>query len=148
MAAEWDALQTLFEGALARPKEERAAFLDEHANGDAPLRREVESLLAAHESAGEFLSAPALGARPEPPDGPGSAGPPAHGSARLATGTSLGVFSILEPIGAGGMGEVYRARDTALHREVAIKVLPDLFAQDPDRLVRSSRPASRRPAAP
>jgi serine/threonine protein kinase len=59
----------------------------------------------------------------------------------LAPGHRLGVYQIVETLGAGGMGEVYRARDTSLHREVAIKVLPDLFAGDPDRLQRLTREA-------
>ncbi|HXG56531.1 MAG TPA: protein kinase, partial [Vicinamibacterales bacterium] len=59
----------------------------------------------------------------------------------LASGTRLGVYEILGPIGAGGMGEVYRARDTKLNRDVAIKVLPELFAADPDRLARFEREA-------
>jgi Tol biopolymer transport system component len=59
----------------------------------------------------------------------------------LAAGTRLGPYEILAAIGAGGMGEVYRARDTKLQRDVAIKVLPDLFAADPDRLARFEREA-------
>src|SRR5512141_1328922 len=59
----------------------------------------------------------------------------------LTTGTRLGAYEILAPIGAGGMGEVYRARDTKLNRDVAIKVLPDLLAADPDRLARFEREA-------
>src|SRR5688572_25946728 len=59
----------------------------------------------------------------------------------LAPGTRLGPYEILGSIGAGGMGVVYRARDTRLHRVVAIKVLPDLFASDPDRLARFEREA-------
>ena len=54
----------------------------------------------------------------------------------LAAGTKLGPYEVLAPIGAGGMGEVYRARDPRLGREVAIKVLPATFSQDPDRLKR------------
>src|SRR5881296_1748572 len=59
----------------------------------------------------------------------------------LALGTRLGVYEILAPIGAGGMGEVYRARDTRLGREVAIKVLPAALAKDPDRLRRFEQEA-------
>src|SRR2546428_194024 len=59
----------------------------------------------------------------------------------LSAGARLGPFEILSAIGAGGMGEVYRARDTRLKREVAIKVLPEAFAQDPDRLARFQREA-------
>ncbi len=59
----------------------------------------------------------------------------------LAAGTRLGPYEILAPIGAGGMGEVYRARDTKLERDVAIKVLPPSFAQDPERLARFEREA-------
>jgi Tol biopolymer transport system component len=59
----------------------------------------------------------------------------------LATGTRLGVYEVLSAIGAGGMGEVYRARDTKLQRDVAVKVLPQLFAADADRLARFEREA-------
>src|SRR3982751_3987366 len=59
----------------------------------------------------------------------------------LAAGRQLGPYQIAAPIGAGGMGEVYRARDTTLNRDVAIKVLPDLFANDPERLARFRREA-------
>ena len=59
----------------------------------------------------------------------------------LKSGTQLGTYEVLAPIGAGGMGEVYRARDTKLGREVAIKVLPDTFAQNPERLARFKREA-------
>ena len=59
----------------------------------------------------------------------------------LVTGTRFGVYQVLELIGAGGMGEVYRARDTKLQRDVALKSLPDLFAADPERLARFRREA-------
>src|SRR5207302_4772818 len=57
-------------------------------------------------------------------------------------GTRLGPYEILGPLGAGGMGEVYRARDTKLEREVAIKILPHALAEDPQRLARFAREAT------
>ena len=59
----------------------------------------------------------------------------------LTPGTTLGPYEILSPIGAGGMGEVYKARDTRLDRDVALKVLPEAFTSDPDRLARFEREA-------
>jgi eukaryotic-like serine/threonine-protein kinase len=59
----------------------------------------------------------------------------------LAAGTRLGPYEILAPVGAGGMGEVYRAHDTTLDRDVAIKILPDALAADPDRLAHFEREA-------
>src|SRR6201988_2841216 len=59
----------------------------------------------------------------------------------LTSGTRLGPYEIAGALGAGGMGEVYRARDTKLHRDVALKILPDAFARDPDRLARFTREA-------
>src|SRR5947209_614136 len=59
----------------------------------------------------------------------------------LARGTKLGPYEVLEPLGAGGMGEVYRARDTSLGRDVALKVLPEGFARNSDRIARFKREA-------
>jgi len=59
----------------------------------------------------------------------------------LVNGTHLGSYEIVAPLGKGGMGEVYRARDTKLGRDVALKLLPDLFAADPERLARFQREA-------
>src|ERR1039457_930215 len=59
----------------------------------------------------------------------------------LSAGTRLGPYEVLSPLGAGGMGEVYRARDKKLDRDVAIKVLPESIASDPDSLARFEREA-------
>src|ERR1700681_641834 len=59
----------------------------------------------------------------------------------LSAGTRLGPYEVTAPLGAGGMGEVYRARDSRLNRDVAIKTLPDAFAADSDRLARFQREA-------
>jgi serine/threonine protein kinase/Tol biopolymer transport system component len=146
VAAEWDLLLGIFEGALDRPKHERTAFLDEHTKHDPLLRGEIESLLAAHESAGQFLTQPALGPRVEPSGSPPEPDRSLSDQTRLAPGTSLGAFTILEPIGAGGMGEVYRARDTRLDRQVAIKVLSsgrDTAPGSRERFEREARAISR-----
>ena len=60
---------------------------------------------------------------------------------QLAGGAQLGTYQVVAPLGAGGMGEVYRAHDSKLGREVALKVLPDGFAQDPERVARFQREA-------
>ena len=59
----------------------------------------------------------------------------------LTAGVRLGPYEILGAIGVGGMGEVYRARDTKLNRDVALEILPEAFASDPDRLARFTREA-------
>ena len=59
----------------------------------------------------------------------------------LQAGSSIGVYELVGPLGVGGMGEVYRARDTRLNREVALKLLPSTFSADPDRLARFTREA-------
>jgi len=107
--------------ALARRVDERVAFLDEACAGDPELRRRVEVLLAR---AGGFLETPAWEAAPP-----------------LKVGARLGAYEIEGEIGSGGMGEVYRARDTRLERTVAIKVLPRAFGGDPERRARFEREA-------
>jgi serine/threonine protein kinase len=113
----WERIGSLFQRALALPPDERAEFLREQCGDDESVRAEVVSLVEAHAAAEGFLDHPVLHAPSSTP--------------RLASGTRLGVFEILERLGAGGMGEVYRARDTRLDRLVAIKVLSGDLASDP-----------------
>ena len=121
-------IEQVCETALAAQPEARAAFLDEACAGDAVLRREVESLLAQESRADAFLEVPLVDRadanaadRMVPPREP------------LPQGTRLGPYEIEALIGTGGMGEVYRARDTRLGRTVALKILPEGLAADPDR---------------
>ena len=127
----WSAVERLFHAAYATPAEARAAFLAEHCAADPDLRREVESLLARADSTDGILQAS---------DGSGTSRLPSIAGPDL-TGRQIGVYHVLEHIGAGAMGEVYRARDTTLDRDVAIKVLPHEFSADPQRLARFAREA-------
>ena len=115
----------LFDAALARPEAGRAAFLANECGDDERLRQEVESLLAAHGEAHGFLSGRPLRTGEAAVDQSEPASP------ILTRGMRLGVFDIESLVGAGGMGEVYRARDTRLDRHVAIKVLSPGAATDP-----------------
>src|SRR6266581_9085943 len=109
----------LYHAALLRAVPDRAAFVREACGDDEVLQREVESLLALDGSAQNFLNAPA-----------------AVAGARLMAdvhhvsliGRQLGAYRVDSLLGAGGMGEVYRARDTKLGRDIAMKVLPSVFA--------------------
>jgi serine/threonine protein kinase/Tol biopolymer transport system component len=118
----WPDVSRVFTAAAPLDGPSRHAYLDEACGHDAALRAAVESLLGAHDNAGSFGEAPVVA--------------PLGTVTRLAPGSQLGPFRIESWIGAGGMGEVYRATDTKLQRAVAIKVLPDSFAQDPNRLAR------------
>jgi eukaryotic-like serine/threonine-protein kinase len=115
----------IFDAAVARPEGEQAGFLADACRDDPGLREEVESLLAAHKEAEGFLST----RRPFPGQThvEGAESP----SPALVPGTRLSVFVVERFVGAGGMGEVYKARDTRLDRPVAIKVLPPGAAADP-----------------
>jgi eukaryotic-like serine/threonine-protein kinase len=122
----WERVEELYHAALAHEAAEREAFLAS-ACADEALRSEVLSLLAHEASADRLLEQPALAAGTE--------------KLALLTGTRLGPYEVLGLVGAGGMGEVYRARDSRLGREVAIKTLPASLADDPERLRRFEREA-------
>ena len=131
---DWQKVRELFHGALERGPDARAAFLREACAGDDEVRREVASLLAAHDHAEGFLSGPAT---PAPESAIFSPLPP---------GSRVGPFEIVELAGRGGMGEVYRARDTRLDRSVAIKFLTPDLADNPkgrERFEREARAISK-----
>ncbi len=128
----WQQIEELYHAALAHAPAVRAAFLQQACPDDEALRREVESLLAAHDQAASFIEAP-------PADI--AAGLVAEEQARSMNGRTLGHYRIASLLGAGGMGEVYRARDTRLDRDVAVKILPEHLAQDAEALRRFEREA-------
>ena len=117
----WQQVERLYHAALERAPAERAAFLDEACADDADLRAEVDSLLAAAAGGDAFLEASALEV---------TARALAAELPRLAVGQRLGAYEILAPLGAGGIGEVYTARDTRLERTVALKVLSPANAEN------------------
>jgi serine/threonine protein kinase len=122
-------LSAIYHSALEKPAAERDAFLTEACAGDDALRQEVESLLAYESASPPFLEAPAAVAL----------GRAATGQTMI--GETLGSFRIVGKLGEGGMGEVYRARDNKLGRDVAIKILPPHFSADSERRARFAREA-------
>ena len=130
----WPRLKEAFEGARALAVDARPAYLVEVCNGDEALRREVELLLAHGDQAASFLETPAMQFDDSL-------------VARSLEGQCIGPYQVLALIGTGGMGEVYSARDTKLNRVVALKVLHERFALDPDRVARFRREATARRAS-
>jgi Tol biopolymer transport system component len=117
----WSQVKAIFDAAVERAPAARAELIRQRCGSDQELRREVESLLASDGETGSRLDSPLK--------------PVAAGRSKAA-GTRVGPYEILGLIGAGGMGEVYKARDARLDRAVAIKILPESFASDADRLRR------------
>ncbi len=132
MTNRWSATERIFHAALERPVEARAAFLAEACGNDGAAS-DVQSLLDPASCRTSWSSPPCR----SPPDLVTSA------SLAPLTGQRLGVYSIASLLGRGGMGEVYRARDTRLGRDVAIKVLPRALHRQP-RSARALRTRSAR----
>jgi serine/threonine protein kinase len=136
----WNRVKQVFQDALERPADEHERFLHSACGDDRELRGEVESLLLAHAAAGNFAQGAAIEALA--PSAAVALRDGASTDRRLQRGGRLGHYEILSAIGKGGMGEVWKARDTTLRRDVAIKMLPDAFAQDADRVARLEREAT------
>jgi serine/threonine protein kinase len=128
----WTQLQEIFDGAQACAQEERQAFVANACAGDDALQAEVLSLLASADGAREFLATSALDRL---------ANEFARGGRTLRPGERVGAYVIDRLLGSGGGGEVWRARDERLQRDVAIKVLPAYLSHDSDRLHRFAEEA-------
>ena len=128
----WQRIKELFLAALEREPGERLTFVDAACAGDAEVREEVASLVAAHEREGEFMEAPAALLAAELLE---------EGEGGLEAGGRVGAYEIVGTLGEGGMGKVYLARATRLGRNVALKLLPASFTSDAERVRRFEQEA-------
>src|SRR5262245_55538846 len=143
--------EAIFCEAREKDPAERAAFLDRACAGNEPLRREVQSLLDAHQKVGRFLERPLAGAEGLADRAAAAAADPGDALPFLAPSPEPGSlgrldrYEVLEVVGKGGMGVVLRARDTKLERIVALKVLAAPLAASGtarQRFAREARPAA------
>ena|SRR5207249_247714 len=128
----YEKIGSLFGAAKKLPPEERSDFLTQTCGGDQTLRQEVESLLGYDDQTDNFIDVPALQL---------SEGALSSKLHTALSGRQVDHYQILSLLGRGGMGEVYRALDMRLDREVAIKILPAAYSSDPDRLRRFQQEA-------
>lgn len=128
----WQQAKEVFAAALEYSVADRSAFLEQACKDDPELRREVESLLKSYEAAASFMETPAVESAAESL---------VNEQPLLEVGELVKHYEILAPLGVGGMGEVYLARDTILGRRIALKFLPQYLLSDPDRLRRFKQEA-------
>ena len=128
----WTTVKRIHQSALDVDPSKRAAFVDESCGGDEALRREVHSLLTYATDAETFLERPAADI---------TTGPSSEPHETRLFGRTVSHYQVLSLLGAGGMGEVYLARDSRLDRTVALKILPGELAADPERMQRFAREA-------
>ena len=132
-------IERIYHAALERDETEWESFLDAACAGDGDLRREVDSLLVYSKHSGSFIESPALETVAKALANEAS-GQPADAVQDLA-GSTISHYEVLSHLATGGMGVVYKARDTRLGRVVALKFLPANFAHDPDAMSRFHREA-------
>jgi serine/threonine-protein kinase len=129
----WERIEHAYHGARGLSAEQRARFLDEQCGTDAAMREQIEVLLEQDHSPNSLFNQPAA----DVPLGWHTIVP----RQTSLIGRSIGPYHVIEHIGSGGMGDVYRARDMKLNRDVALKVLPPIFALDAERRTRFQREA-------